>query len=123
MSSSSIWPIDTTVSGATILDQSEPRSNGNEGVLCISQSFSITGASASDFLVSYAEHLLGEFYPSAEMQLVYSLAVADRASYIGSCHDNVFNISEKKNGSVNISFMQSNIILDCFPLWSTKVCL
>ncbi len=49
-------------------------SNGNEGVLHIPQSFSITGASPSDCLMSYAGHSLGEFYPSAEMQSVYSSA-------------------------------------------------
>ena len=54
-------------------------SDGNKGVLCISQSSSITGASSSDCLVSYPGHLLGESYPSAEMQLVYSATPADWA--------------------------------------------
>ena len=31
----SIWPIDMTISGATTPGQSEPGSDGNEGVLCI----------------------------------------------------------------------------------------
>ena len=44
---SSIWPTDSTLSAATTLAQSEPRSNGNEGVL------HITGTSPSDGLVSY----------------------------------------------------------------------
>ena len=35
MWNSSIWPIDRTLSGATILGQSEPGSNGNEEVLHI----------------------------------------------------------------------------------------
>ena len=35
MSNSSIWPLDRTLSGATTLDQSEPESDGNDGVLCI----------------------------------------------------------------------------------------
>ena len=34
-----------TLSGATTLDQIEPESDGNEGVLRIPQSFSITRAS------------------------------------------------------------------------------
>ena len=45
---------------ATSPDQSEPESNGNELVLCIPQSISITGASPSDGIVSYSGHLLGE---------------------------------------------------------------
>ena len=56
---SSIWPIDRTLSGATIPGQSGPGSNGNEGVLRILQSSSITGISQSDCLVSYTGHWLG----------------------------------------------------------------
>ena len=41
---SSIWPIDRTLSGATTTGQSGPGSNGNERVLNISQSSSITEA-------------------------------------------------------------------------------
>ena len=37
MSNSSIWPIDRTLLSATTPGQSEPGSNGNQGVLCISQ--------------------------------------------------------------------------------------
>ena len=44
---SSIWRIDSTLSDATTSGKSEPRSNGNEGVLRISQSWSITRASVS----------------------------------------------------------------------------
>ena len=74
MSNNSIWPIDRTLSGATTLGQSESESDGNEGVFCISQSSSFNAASLSDNLVSYPGHLLEEFYPSLEMQLVYSTA-------------------------------------------------
>ena len=42
---SSIWPVDGTLSGATTSAQSGPGSNGNEGVLCIPQSSSITETS------------------------------------------------------------------------------
>ena len=45
--------------GATTPGQSGPGSNGNKGVVCITQSSSITAASPSDFLVSYPGHLLG----------------------------------------------------------------
>ena len=55
----SIWPIDWTLSGVTTLSQSGPGSNGNEEILCIPQSSSITGTSPSDCLVSYPGHSLG----------------------------------------------------------------
>ena len=77
---SSIWPIDRTLSGVTTLGQSRPGSNCNEGVLHISQSSSITGASPSDCLVSFSGHSLDESYPSAEKQSVYSRATANRAT-------------------------------------------
>ena len=60
---SSTCPIDRTQSAATTLSQSEPGSNGNEGVLCIPQCSSIMGASLSDCLVSYTGHSSGESYP------------------------------------------------------------
>ena len=53
--------------------------DGNEGILGIPQSSSITGASPSDRFVSYPGHSLGESYPSAEMQSVYSTAPVDKA--------------------------------------------
>ena len=63
MQFSSIWHIDRTLSGVTILSHSEPVSDGNEGVLRIPQSSSISGSSPSDCLVSYPGHLWeGVFY-------------------------------------------------------------
>ena len=59
MWSRSIWPIDRTLSGATTPGQSGPGSDGNEGVLSIPQSSSITEALPSDCLVSYPGHYLG----------------------------------------------------------------
>ena len=44
MSNSSIWPIYRILSGAITLVQNGPGSNGNEGILHIPQSSSITGA-------------------------------------------------------------------------------
>ena len=73
----SIWPIDRTLSGTTTPGQSGPRSDGNKRVLCISQSFSITGDSPSDCFLSYAGHSLEESSFSAQMQLMYSAATAD----------------------------------------------
>ena len=82
MSNSSIWPIDRTLSGVTTLGQNEPGSNGNEEVLHIPWR-SKGGASPSDCLASYPENSWrgGEFYPSAEMQLVYFTAPADWAIF------------------------------------------
>ena len=44
-----------TLSGATTPGQRRPRSDGYEGVHRIPQSFSITGTSPSDCLVSYQD--------------------------------------------------------------------
>ena len=60
---SAIWPIDMTLSGATTPGQSGPRSDGNEEVLRISQSSSITGNSPSDCFVSYPGHKFGGCLP------------------------------------------------------------
>ena len=62
---------------AVILGHSGPGNDGNKEVLCIFQSSSITGASPSDCLMSYSGHLLGESYPSADVQSVYSIAPAN----------------------------------------------
>ena len=61
-----------TLSGATTPVQSGPGSYGNEVVLCISQSSSITEALSSDCLVSYPGHSLGESYLPKEIQSMYS---------------------------------------------------
>ena len=47
-----------TLSGATIPGQNEPGSDGNEEVIRISQSSSITGTSPSACFVSYPGHLV-----------------------------------------------------------------
>ena len=74
-------------SGANRLGQSGPGNNGNEGVLCIPQSPSITGNSPSDCLMSYPGHSLVESYPSAEVQSVYSIAPADLAIHRAECQN------------------------------------
>ena len=84
MSNSSIWAIDETLSGATTPDLSRPGNDGSEEVLRIPQSSSITGVSPSNCLVSYPGHSLGDSYPSAEIQLVYSIAPSDWARGPGS---------------------------------------
>ena len=81
MQFSSIKPIDRALSGATIPSQSGSGSNGNEGVLRISQSSSLTRISTLDCLVSYTEHSFGGgSYPSVEVPSVYSTAPADWAN-------------------------------------------
>ena len=65
--------------GATTPGQGGPGSAGNEGVLRIPQSSSITGTSPSDCFVSYPGNSLRESYPSAEKQSAYSTAPADWA--------------------------------------------
>ena len=65
--------------GTTIPGHSGPSSDGNEGVLRIPQSSSITGHSPSDCSVSYSVHSLDGVLPPAKKQLVYSTAPADWA--------------------------------------------
>ena len=74
--------IDTSSVGRLLASESlssGPGSDANKGVLHIPQTSSITGTSSSDCLVSYPGHSLGESYPSAKMQLVYSTAPANWA--------------------------------------------
>ena len=54
-----IKPIDKSLSDVTTPSQSGPGNDGNEGVLRIPQSSSITGTSLPDCLVSYTGHLFG----------------------------------------------------------------
>ena len=72
--------IGRSLSSATTPGQSGPESDGNEGVFRIPQSFSITGASLSDCLVSYLGFSLEEYYPSAEKQCMYFAATVDWAT-------------------------------------------
>ena len=76
MSNSSIWPIDRILLGAITPGQSGPGSNGNERVLYIPQISKVEGL-LSNCLMSYLAHSLGDFYPSAEIQSVFSTTPAD----------------------------------------------
>ena len=96
-----IWPNDRTLSDVNITNLSGPESDANEGVLRIPQSSSITGASPSDCLMTYAgyveiqlvystgsadwatRHSLGELHPSVKIQSVYSTGSADWATSVG----------------------------------------
>ena len=79
---SSILIIDRVLSGATTSVKNGPGRDGNEVVLRIPQSSSITGTSPSDCLVSYLEHSLWRYYSSAQVNLVYSTAPADWAKEV-----------------------------------------
>ena len=68
---SSIWHIDRTLSATITPGQSGPGSDGNEWVLYIPQSSSITGTLPSDCLGSYTGHSLPMSYLSAEKQIMY----------------------------------------------------
>ena len=58
-----MWTIDGTLPGTTTPGQRGPESDGNERVLRITQSSSITGTSPSHCLVSYPGHSLREVLP------------------------------------------------------------
>ena len=78
---SSIWPIDSTLSGAATSGLNWPASDGNEGVILIPQGSCITGTSPIDYFVSYPGHSLVGSYPSAEKRSVYSTAPADWTTF------------------------------------------
>ena len=97
MSNNSIWPIDRTLFAATSPSMSEPGSSGNERVLCIPQSSSITGVSVSEWLMSCTGHSLWEVLPlyKASFGVFYSpsqqgegkmciILTLDRAGYSSS---------------------------------------
>ena len=87
---SSIWPIDRALSGATTPDQSWPGSDGNEGVLRIPQSSSITGTSTSDCLISYPGHLLGGVLPVCRETVGVFNSYSRRAISLEDVEDAVF---------------------------------
>ena len=92
MQFSSLWSIDRNLSGATTAGQSGPGSNVNDGIICIPQGPNITGTSPSDCLVSYPGYSLGESYPSAQVQSVYSIAPSDLASFNMIVAIYIFNV-------------------------------
>ena len=79
---SSTWAIDWALSGATTLGQSGPEGDGDEWVLRISQSPSITEASQSECLESLTRLSLKGPYCSAQKQSVYSTGPAEGAKNI-----------------------------------------
>ena len=71
--------MDRTLPGAATTGKKGPGGDGHEDVHRIPQILIITEASSSDCLVSYTGLSLGESYPSAQMQSVYSAAPIDWA--------------------------------------------
>ena len=74
---SPISRIDRTRLGATTPGYNRPESDGNKGVLRISQTASIIGSTPSDCLVSYIKDTRWGTYPTAEMRSVCPSAPAD----------------------------------------------
>ena len=108
MSNISICPIDRNLSGATTPGQSEPWSDSNEGVLCFPQSSSIIWALPSDCFVSYFWTVVGVFYPSAEMQSVYSAT-----PYLFSVYSLVPDILSRSTDIIQWIF-HTNLFFFCF---------
>ena len=92
----SIRPIDSILSGAATPGQSGPVSVVNEGVLCISQSSSITRTSPSDCLVSYPGPLLGWVLTSLLMQSVYFATPANWAISLFKGVNNPYELFKAK---------------------------
>ena len=109
---SSFLSIDRTQSGATTPGLSGPGSDVNIEVLRIPQSFCIREVSPSDCLMSYTGHSLGESYAFAEMQLVYSTALADLGSF------NLGNLDVVDNNRVFLPIQRSKLgLYDSYMCW------
>ena len=112
---SSIWYIDRTLSGATTPSQSGPWSDGNNGVLHIPQSSSITEAPPSDCLVWYPEHSLGVVLPFSRdaVGVFYSLSWVGQGlfSIINDAYDKVFTKEKKKKKKLKVIIFQTNYFI------------
>ena len=114
---SSISPIDRALSGATTPSQNRHGSYGNEVVLCIPKSCSITRTSASVCLVSYTRTLLGGPYSSTEMQLAYSTAPVDRAIKIIYIYIYIYKSDLALNKPQGIICNKNNQYIICKELY------
>ena len=110
-----IWLIDKTLPVATPLWATvNLGAIVMKGVLHIPQSSSITGTSPSDCLESYLGYsLVGESYPFAEIQSIYSTATADWAN------------QDKCSYSESVISGQIIIVKPwvCFVLWWVSILL
>ena len=103
--------------------QSEPGSNGNEGVVCISQ-ISKDGASLSDSLTSYTGHSLREGLPlSKNVHCVFY--IPSRRGYNRPGYDTKLHRMVKLQfwylGNVEYPFVTVNLRLTL--LWLKQICL
>ena len=80
-----MWPTDRTLSAAITPGQREPRSNGNEGVLCITQNSSITRVPPSDCSVSYIQDT--HWYGGGLTPLQSAVGVFYNPSQLGHIQD------------------------------------
>ena len=105
-----IWTIDKSLSGATNPGLSGPGRDGKGGLLCISQTFNITGA----YHIVKSDML--ESYPSAEKQSVYSIAPTDWASKKKS-PDSWKNYGWWVGDQKNVANLTSQVseLLQCHP--------
>ena len=77
------WPIDNkTLSGDKNHSLSGTGSDGNEGVLRILQNYGITGASPTDWLISWPWHSLRESYPSVVPDIGMMVRVFARETWV-----------------------------------------
>ena len=106
---SSIWPIDMILSGATTPGKSGPWSNGNEGVYCIPQYPSITGASPSDYFESYQGYSLVvvlTLYIEA-VDVFCSPSRLDKLDSVPHCLSFLKDISQDNRGQLLVSVFSS----------------
>ena len=116
MTNCSIWSIDRTLSDATTLGQSGPGNNGNEGVLCIPQSSSITIVSPLDCLVPNPGHLLeGWVLPLSRdaIDVFYS------PSLLGYHHSMMMINYQHRRKEYNNKIILSK--LELIPFWSFEM--
>ena len=84
LSNSSVWRIDRNLSDATTPGLSGPGSNGNEDVLHITQSFYISEASPSNYLMWYTRTLIvGVLAIGRDAVDAVDAAQANRVNLIG----------------------------------------
>ena len=103
-----------TLSGASIPGQSGARSDGNEEVLCIPQSLSITGTSQPDFLVSYLGHSLSGVLPLCR-ESVDGFFCPSRLGTVER------NILKKINDSLIIPFFLREYNISGYTFWKHVV--
>ena len=122
MQFNSIEPIDKALSGATTPGQRGPGSDSNEGVLRIPQTFSNTGTSPSDSVIS-TTLVGGGLTP---LQSVYSTAPADRAMFIRGSLISLIKgrqVNKSRPDQVTASLLRIFYYLKCLHRFPCISCL